>query len=309
MKSTSRVRPPDDWKPVRLSVRILHFHYEGFLRTLRNRKPETRGTYERALMEFLRWFVHDRGCRFLIDDIERYKRYLSLRRRLSAVSVSTYLTAVRLFCDYLVVVGVLARDPSKHVKGNERPRTHSRSTLKRQEIERLLGALVVKDERGVRDAVIVRLMLRCAMSEIEIIRADVGDLTTINGGAVLAVQGKGKSAKVDQISLSKELLQSLRQYLALRENVRPADPLFVSAGKNRKGQRMTTRAVRDRVNECLERAGIRRRENRTKITPYSLRHTAAVLMADEGASAEEIRRRMRLGTVETAEMYLQHHSY
>jgi len=179
--------------------------------------------------------------------------------------------------------------------------------LKRQEVQRLLGALVANDERGVRDGVIVRLMLRCALSEIEIVRADVGDLTTVNGGAVLAVQGKGKIAKVDQISLSRELLQSLRQYLALRENVRLADPLFVSAGKNRKGQRMTTRAVRDRVNECLERAGIRRRENRTKITPYSLRHTAAVLMADEGASAEEIRRRMRLGTVETAEMYLQHH--
>jgi len=309
MQTSPRKLPPHTWKSVRLSVRALQFHYEGFLRTLRSRRPETRGTYERALREFLRWFAHDKRCRFRIADVERYKRHLTKRKRLSAVSVSTYLTAVRLFCGYLVDIGILTENPSVYVRGNERPRSHSRDPLTRENVDRLLGVLRGEDERGVRDSLMVRLMLRCALSEIEIVRANVGDVSSRNGGTVLAVQGKGRSAKDEQIRVPDGVLSFLNRYLAMRDRARADDPLFVSAGKNRKGERMTTRAVRDRVNACLEQAGLRRRDNRTRITPYSLRHTAAALMADEGASAEEIRRRMRLGTVETARLYLHQESH
>ena len=68
---------------------------------------------------------------------------------------------------------------------------------------------------------------------------------------------------------------------------------------------MTTRALRDRINMYLEMAGLRTRENRDRITAYSLRHTAAALLARGGASADEIRQRMRFGTVETAHLYIQ----
>jgi integrase/recombinase XerC/integrase/recombinase XerD len=176
-------------------------------------------------------------------------------------------------------------------------------------VDRLLGVLEEGDERGVRDSLIVRLMLRCGLSEIEIVRSNVGDVVFRNGVTLLAVQGKGRNAKDEQITVPEDVLSFLNRYLLLRGRVHPADPLFVSAGKNRRGARMTTRAVRDRVNGYLEQAGLRRRDNRTRITPYSLRHTAAALMADEGASAEEIRRRMRLGTVETAQLYLHPESH
>jgi len=204
----------------------------------------------------------------------------------------------------LVSVGVLEENPSSFVRGNERPRRHSRDPLTRENVNRLLRVLSSEDERGVRDSLIVRLMLRCALSEIEIVRANVGDISSRNGATLFAVQGKGRSAKDEHITVPEEVISFLNRYLVLRERAHPDEPLFVSAGKNRKGKRMTTRAVRDRVNACLERAGLRQRDNRAKITPYSLRHTAAVLMADEGATAEEIRRRMRLGTVETAQLYL-----
>jgi integrase len=66
---------------------------------------------------------------------------------------------------------------------------------------------------------------------------------------------------------------------------------------------MTTRGVRDRVNIYLELAGIKRGPTR-RITPYSLRHTAATLMASQGATADEIRKRLRLGSVATALLYI-----
>lgn len=290
-------------RPVRMSRRSLAEHFDGFLRSLRSRRPETRGTYQRALREFARWFEQDRAFRFRIEDVERYKDHLTRRKKLSEVSVSTYLTAVRRFCEYLVHVGVLTSNPARTVEGNKRPHHHSRAVLTPDDVERLLGAVVRLDERGARDYAVIRLMLDCALSEIEIIRANYGDLQKNEQGDIIAVQGKGRTRKDAIVTIPANVKQAIEEYLLLRNKPAPDQPLFVSAGNRTRGRRMTTRGIRDRVNMYLEQAGIKQGRMR-EITPYSLRHTAAVIMADGGATADEIRQRMRLGSIATAMMYL-----
>ena len=67
---------------------------------------------------------------------------------------------------------------------------------------------------------------------------------------------------------------------------------------------MTTRGVRDRINAYLVAAGLKQQPHR-RITPFSLRHTAAILMARNGATADELRQRLRLGSLMTAQLYLE----
>ena len=266
-------------------------------------RPETRGTYGRALREFVRWYPGKRGGRITTADVVRYKRHLTTVRRLSAVSVSTYLTALRRFCDYLVRRRVIGENPALLVGGNSRPRLHSRSALTQAEVEVLLSVVDRSDERGLRDFAFIRLMLGCALSEIEIIRADAGDRVQSPEGAKLRVQGKGRLRKDQAVLLAPDAAAALDAYLALRPGIGPEDPLFASAGNRTRGKRMTTRGVRDRVSHYLVRAGLKGDGGR-RVTPYSLRHTAAILMAESGASADEIRDRMRLGSVATAMLYI-----
>jgi integrase/recombinase XerC/integrase/recombinase XerD len=245
----------------------------------------------------VRWYpAGERGGRITTAAVVRYKRHLTSRKRLSAVSVSTYLTALRRFCDYLVRRRVLPENPALAVGGNSRPRIHSRAALTPAEVETLLSVVDRSDERGLRDLAFIRLMLGCALSEIEIIRADGGDRLESPEGAMLRVQGKGRLRKDQAVLLSPDVAAALNAYLALH-------PLFASAGNRTRGKRMTTRGVRDRVSHYLVRAGLKGDGGR-RITPYSLRHTAAVRMAGEGASAAEIRDRMRLGSVATAMLYI-----
>jgi len=265
-------------------------------------RPETRGTYGRALREFVRWYPR-RGGRITAADVERYKRHLTSGKRLSAVSVSTYLTAVRRFCDYLVRRRVMRENPALLVGGNSRPRIHSRAALTRAEVELLLAVVDRSDERGVRDFAFIKLMLGCALSEIEIIRADGGDRITGPEGMKLRVQGKGRIQKDQSVRLAPDVREALEAYIAIRGGLAPGDPLFASAGNRTRGKRMTTRGVRDRVSHYLLLAGLKE-DGGKRITPYSLRHTAALLMAGEGASADEIRERMRLGSVATALLYI-----
>jgi integrase/recombinase XerC/integrase/recombinase XerD len=266
-------------------------------------RPETRGTYGRALREFVRWYARERGGRITTADVERYKRHLTSVKRLSAVSVSTYLTALRRFCDYLVRRRVIQENPAIPVGGNSRPRLHSRAALTQAEVDVLLAVVDKSDERGLRDFAFIKLMLGCALSEIEIIRADSEDRLGSPDGATLRVQGKGRVEKDQAVLLAPDVAAALDAYLALRPGLGPQDPLFASAGNRTRGKRMTTRGVRDRVSDYLVRAGLKG-DSRRRITPYSLRHTAALLMAEEGASADEIRDRMRLGSVATAMLYI-----
>jgi len=300
-----------DFPGVNLSFRSLLNHQQGFLRSLRHKRPETRGTYERALRGFLRWFREDGRCRFRVADIERYKRSLK-KKKLSEVSISTYLTAVRRLCEFLVREKVLRANPGKKVGGNHRPLSHSREVLTPAEVQALLvvastGAGEVGDERSMRDLAFLKLMVACGLSEIEIVRADVQDLRREGGEYCLWVQGKGRVRKDAPVFLPRDVVDVIDRYLASRGVVKPTDPLFASAGNRTRGQRMSTRGVRDRVNRYLYAAGVREGKNR-RVTPGSLRHTAALLMVASGATADQIRERLRLGSIETAMLYVNQNS-
>jgi integrase/recombinase XerC len=291
--------------PVRLSRKALERHFDGFVASLRRATPETRGTYTRALREFIRWFPHDGSFRFRVADVRKYKRHLEVRKKLSAVSVSTYLTAFRRFCDHLVHKGVLKANPGKFVGGNSRPTAHSRDYLTPADVQAVMAAVVPSDLRGARDHTMILLMLRCALSEIELVRADRGDLIVDGDAARLMVQGKGRTSKDETVTLPSDVRAAMTLYLGLRGKTAAGDPLFASEGNRTRGQRMTTRGIRDRVNLGLTTTGVKGGSVR-RISPFSLRHTAALLMAQEGATAEEIRQRLRLGSNATATLYLQY---
>lgn len=109
-----------------LSLGELKRHIKSFLQDyLKNKSKETVGTYRRSLNEFERYFVKQRGTfQFSTEDVAAYKKYLMTERELSQVSVSTYLTALRRLCQYLVDIGLMEENPARPVKGNRRPSTH-----------------------------------------------------------------------------------------------------------------------------------------------------------------------------------------
>lgn len=288
---------------VRISSQRLLAYHAGFLKDLRKCKLETRGTYERSLREFLRWFPTDRKFQFRIEDVERYKSHLSKGQKLSPVSVSTYLTALRRFCDYLVGIDVLERNPAREVKGNKRPQQHSRETLSAQDVQALFREIERVDERGFRDFAIVKAMVGCGLSEIELIRANIGDLRTISSSMVFFVQGKGEVTKEAAVILPNDVKEAIQGYLAFRKDADDSEPLIMSAGNRTRGKRMTTRGIRERVNLYLGRAGLKSGKAR-RVTAFSLRHTAATIMAQNGATVEELQSRFRIGTPGTAMIYI-----
>ncbi len=288
-------------KVLSLSTGELRRRIDDFLREyLTEKSPATVGTYRRALNEFERWFVLRRGkFGFSVEGVVKYKEYLMDDRGLHQVSVSTYLTALRRFCQYLVDIGLLAENPARQVKGNRRPTSHSRAVLTMKEIAKLEAELTDRSVIGLRDRAIASLMLYGGLSEIEVVRADVRDLEQTLMGWFLRVQGKGRTVKDQSVLLEGRVLDDLQEYLDGRGRIRPEDPLVASHGHRSEGERLNTRSVRSRINRYLKAAGVKR----PGITPHSLTHTAALIWLNEGVDVEEVRRRMRHGTLDTTMIY------
>ncbi|HET6569020.1 MAG TPA: site-specific integrase [Rhodothermales bacterium] len=285
---------------LKLSTAEVERRIGDFLREyLKDKSPETVGTYRRALNEFERWFAQQKGrFQFTPEGVEAYKHYLMETRGLHQVSVSTYLTSLRRLCQYLVDIGLLTENPAQAVKGNRRPGSHSRSVLASTEVEQLLGSLDTGSQIGKRDRAIVYMMLFAGLSEIEIVRADIVDLEQTLMGWFLRVQGKGHTVKDQQVPIDPPVMDAIRLYLDTRR-FRPEDPLFASHGYRSEGERLNTRSVRSRIKHWLKQAGITRRG----VTPHSLTHTAALIWLNDGMPVDEVRRRMRHGTLDTTMIY------
>jgi len=290
--------PPDS--DLSLSLRELRDHLDVFQEDyLADKSDETVGTYRRSLKSFERWFVQENEVAFTEDDMHAYKKHLMEERDLSQVSVSTYLTAVRRFCQYLTDIGTLDANPAKAVKGNRRPDSHSRSVLTEKDIEKLEAVVDDASQIDKRDTAIIDLMLYAGLSEIEIVRANVEDLEHTLMGPVLRVQSKGHTVKDQEAPLDPPVLESVEAYLDTRDDVHPEDPLFVSHGHRSDGQRLKTRSVRSRINGYLKDAGVKRKG----VTPHSLTHTAALIWLNNDMPLDEVKQRMRHGTLDTTMIY------
>jgi integrase/recombinase XerC len=267
-----------------------------------DRRETTKETYLKALREFAKWLGGGKSPAELTKhDIQTYKDFL-ISKSLSPTSLSTYLTAVRRFYDYLISKDVVTENPAKGIRGSRRPQRHLRAPLRPDEVKTLIDAIDPSSPIGLRDWAMINLMVRCGLSEIEIVRTNVEDIKVKGGKQVIFVQGKSKDKKDEYVILVPEIQQVLERYLKARgELKRGNEPLFWGVGNRAKGERITTRAIRERVNYYLKLAGIKRKG----ITPYSLRHTAAILAIESGAPISEVKQMLRHKTVDSTLVYFE----
>ena len=265
-----------------------------------DRRETTKETYLKALREFAKWLAGGTPLILTSHDIQLYKDFL-VSKNLSPTSLSTYLTSVRRFYDYLISVEMVTENPAKKIRGSGRPQRHLRYPLSHDEVENLLSAIDPSTVVGLRDWSMITLMIRCGLSEIEIVRASAGDIKVKGGKQVIFVQGKNQDKKDEYVILTPPAQEALEKYLEARGKTKEDEPLFWGVGNRARGERITTRAIRERVNYYLNLAGLKRKG----ITPYSLRHTAALLAIESGAAVSEVKQMLRHKTIDSTLVYFE----
>jgi integrase/recombinase XerD len=249
-------------------------------------KQNSKLLYRRTLKQYLSW-VDAKG--YLLSEIDRtnileYKEEL-LSLGLSSLTVGSYITSVRRFYEW-TEANKYYPNVAKGIKSPKRKLQFKKLPLHPEQATALLNYY---QSRDLRDYAIVSLLLRTGLRTIEVIRANVEDITTkyTDKGTqkVLLVKGKGRDEKDSFVILTEKAYKPIAEYLATRGEVKHSEPLFTSTSNNSKGERLSTRTISYIAKEGLKAIGL----DEKSFTAHSLRHTGATNILRTTGDLEQTR--------------------
>lgn len=259
-------------------------------------KESSRNLYNRTLSQFFKW-VEDTG-RLLANmsriDVLEYKAYLQTKG-LAALTIGSYIVAVRKFYEW-AEANKFYPNIAKGIKTPRRVQAFKKQHLTDNKSSELLSYF---EEKSLRDYAIVNLILRTGLRTIEVVRADVGDITFKGERRILKVWGKGHAEKDDFVVLSDKAYIPIANYLATRKGAKGGEPLFTSRSNNNKGERLTTRTISQMCKQGLQAIGMDGHE----FTAHSLRHTTAVAILKHGGSITDVQSVLRHSSPVTSQIY------
>jgi integrase/recombinase XerD len=252
--------------------------------------------YRRTLKQYFNW-VDKKG--YLLSEIARpqlleYKDEL-LSSGMSSLTVGSYITSVRRFYEW-AEANKLYPNVAKGIKTPKRRQQFKKQPLSTLQAKALLTYYQTK---ALRDYAIVTLLLRTGLRTIEVVRANIQDVTFKGSQRVLLVMGKGRDERDNFVLLTDKAYQPIADYLASRDKVEGSDPLFTSTSNNSKGGRLSTRTISQIAKDGLRAIGLDERA----FTAHSLRHTTAVNILRAGGSLETAQLTLRHSNPATTQIY------
>ena len=256
-------------------------------------RANSKNVYRRGLLYFFKW-VEQTGC--TISDLTRADIITfkdSLLATHSNLSVAGYLVAVRRFYEW-AEGNKLYPNIAKGIKSPKRKNAYLKEHLRENQIAELLKHF----EGNTRDYAIVNLLLRTGLRCIEVVRANIEDVTYKGGQRILKVWGKGRDERDAFVVLTDKAYAPIKAYLETRGSTTLKEPLFVSTSNRNQNGRLTTRTISKICKEGFRAIGIDAHE----YTAHSLRHTTAVMLLKNGSLAD-VQSVLRHASPATSQIY------
>lgn len=245
-------------------------------------------TYARCLDNFYLWVNRNKrnNRQLKPSDLVEYRNYIM--NEYSSKYTSLLLTVIKNFFSWLEDKSYYNNIASR-LKLPKHTEQILRDPLTGFDVEMKLLPIIDRTTfKGLRDYLIVLFMVLSGLRCIEVSRIIVGDFIekkNSNGVQVpcMLIQRKGHSTKDDFISVEhfKDIIDSYLEQLPTGEE---SQPLFYSLSANQRGQQLDSHGIGDIVTRYLIKAELKT----NRVSPHSLRHTAAVELINNGFTIDEI---------------------
>ena len=264
-----------------LSAFLRHLSFE------KDASPHTVKSYRSDLLEFEKFVGGDRT----LDGVDQrtVRAYLTHlhARGLDPASVARKLAALRSWFRFLVRRGVLAKNAAREVRS---PRLAKKlpSFLPIDEATALVEAKAVGGGERSRDVAVLELLYATGLRVSELVGLDLDAVD--RSARTVRVLGKGRKERI--VPFGGQAARALEAHLGRRGE--SPGPLFL----NRRGGRLTVRAIHTIVRRSAAAAGITRR-----VSPHTLRHTFATHLLDAGADLRAIQEFLGHSRLSTTQRY------
>lgn len=257
----------------------------------------SRELYRRTLSLYFFW-IDGEGKKFnelTRKDVIEYKDHLQ-EESLSSLTIGSYITVVRKFYEW-TEGEKLYPNIARGIKAPHRQQAFKKQHLTGEKSKELLAYF---QNKSLRDYAIVNLILRTGLRTIEVVRANIEDITFKGERRILKVWGKGRTEKDEFVVLTEKAYLPIRNYLVVaRAGAKPGEPLFISTSNNNNGERLTTKTISSLCKEGLRAIGLDGKE----FTAHSLRHTTAVMILKQGGQLTDVQDVLRHSSPVTSQIY------
>lgn len=233
--------------------------YISYLR-LKALSEATIKKYRYTLRAFFRLLGLEPGQASILSTAQIRSYVASLQERgLADKTVAEHVKTIKTFCEFLVKEGYLKEDPSERIPvpkvGRRLPQA-----LTKEEIRRLFRAMEGETRIDRRNQVLFHLLYVCGLRIGEAVNLRVKDVNLEEG--TLRVIGKGNKER--RLYLNPMTVRLLREYI--EEN-----DITASLFPSRQGGHVAINTMDHQFQKYVRKAGLKRR-----VTPHTLRHSAAV---------------------------------
>ena len=253
-------------------------------------------SYEKGIKRLQEYFAAQAISEPTREVLINYRAYL--QEKYSPATCNLYLSAARLFFQFLATEGILKADITTRIKSVKIRAGHKKDALTAAQVKNIFAQFDTSTLAGLRDRAIFAICATAGTRTIEIARADKADVIERNGQYFLLVQGKGHFEKDDSVKLAPRVYQLLKEYLAARSDEGAA--LFASVSRRNYGGRMTTTSISRIIKSAMKSAGF----DSKRWTAHSLRHTAATTALISNASLRDVQQMLRHSNIAVTQNYL-----
>lgn len=213
---------------------------------------------------------------------------------LSRNSQSRILSGVRNFCKFLLLEGILERDPLELID-SPRPERKLPDVLAVDEVQAIIEAIDLSRKEGIRNRAILETMYSCGLRVSEVVGLRKSLIDPVEG--MVKVLGKGNKERV--IPIGELALETISKYVEEYRNfvdIEPGyeDTLFLG----RRGRELTRQMVFTMLRRTTHEAGIRK-----QVSPHTFRHSFATHMMENGADIRVVQEMLGHSSVSTTEVY------
>lgn len=206
-------------------------------------------------------------------------------KNLSSHTIKTYITALKSFLNYAYNYGYIKEKiyiPSYKTKKN------TIVVLSDEQIKSIIGYYKTDNFFGVRDLLIISLMLDCGLRVSEVCYLDIEDISCDLG--IIRVNGKGQKQRLVPLSDSTEKYFNIY----IKDFNRKYGALIVDYSDNR----LTTSAVSSMLRRLKKELGFE------KLNPHYFRHTFATLFLLNGGDPINLQTILGHTTLKMTEEYI-----
>jgi len=274
---------------------IEHLEVEG------GRSAKTAENYRLYLERFVDFSNDTPVGKITTELVRKYRLWLNRYKNdqdgsLATITQSYHLIALRGFLSYLSKRDIASLSPEKI----ELPKISRKQVtfLHFDEISRMIDAIPLDNEVGLRDRAIIELLFSSGLRVSELVNLNRDHVNTKR--REFMVRGKGQKDR--PVFIGEAAAMHVEDYLKARFDNLP--PLFLSYSRNnissRTGdyRRLTSRSIQRIVSQYAKLAGITKH-----VSPHTMRHSFATDLLMNGADLRSVQSMLGHSNISTTQVY------